>query len=73
MDDQFERNRFFVDLESLTVVTTLFVHVDNRTMFYYSDNEFEVKVCFLMDDQWRMMCFEFEQNRFFLVDNRTRM
>ena len=40
MDDQFERNRFFVDLESLIVVTTLFVHVDNRTMFYYSDNEF---------------------------------
>lgn len=33
MGDQFERNRFFVGLESLIVVTTLFfVHVDNRTM-----------------------------------------
>lgn len=57
---------FFVDLESLIIVTILFVHVDNITM-YYSDNELVVKVCV---SQWGMIRFEFEQNIFFLVDNR---
>lgn len=73
MGDQFEWNRFFVGLEFFIVVMIFFfVYVDNRIM-QYLDNELEVKVCVLMDDEWRMICFEFEQNRFFLVDNRIRM